>query len=78
MEGDTDKLLNARTEARRSKPVSWFIFESVRAMTEDEITLLYENGVEFILWLREKNPSLLKTFAADTRERWNVKMAGLG
>ncbi len=46
------------------------VFETIETMTDDELTLLYENGIEFITWLREKNPSLLKTLALETRERW--------
>ena len=45
------------------------MFKTIETMSDDERILLYENGIEFILWLREKNPSLLTTLAADARER---------
>ncbi len=61
-------LLEVQSESRKSDPV-YGVLETIEAMSDDERVLLYENGIVYILWLREKNPSLLKTLAADVRER---------
>ncbi len=61
-------LLDMQTETRAPDP-SYRVSETIEAMSDDERILLYENGIDFILWLREKNPSLLMTLAEDVRER---------
>ncbi len=55
-------------ESQAPGPVD-VVWEAIESMSDDERILLYENGIVYILWLREKNPSLLKTLAEDARER---------
>ncbi len=68
MKALTSNLLDIQTESQGSDPADQ-VFQAIEGMSDDERILLYENGIELILWLREKNPSLLTTLAADIRER---------
>jgi len=68
MKALANNSLDTQTTPWRPDPVDR-VFKTIEAMNDDERILLYENGIEFILWLREKNPSLLTTLAADIRER---------
>ncbi len=61
-------LLEVEAESQESDPVDR-VWKTIESMSDDERMLLYENGIVYILWLREKNPSLLATLAADVRER---------
>ncbi len=63
-----NKLLYMQPAAPQPDPV-YGVLETIEAMSDDERILLYENGIVYILWLREKNPSLLAIAAADIRER---------
>ncbi len=69
-------LLEVQIESQGSDPVDQ-VFQAIDSMSDDERILLYENGIEFILWLRDKNPSLLATLAADVRAR-HLKIADPG
>ncbi len=68
MKAPRSNLLEVQSESQKSDPIDR-VWESIKSMSDDERVLLYENGIVYILWLREKNPSLLKTLAADVRER---------
>ncbi len=63
-----NNVLDEQTESEGSDPVHR-VWETIESMSDDERILLYENGIVYILWLREKNPSLLKALAEDIRER---------
>ncbi len=69
-------LLEVQTESRESDRTDR-VLETIEAMSDDERVLLYENGIVYILWLRDKNPSLLATLAADVRGR-HLKIADPG
>ncbi len=61
-------ILEVENGSQQSDPVDR-VWKTIESMSDDERILLYENGIVYILWLREKNPALLKTLAADVRER---------
>ncbi len=67
-----DELLDVQSKPRRPDP-SYRVSETIESMSDDEKILLCENGIDYILWLRERNPSLLKTLAADVRGRREVQ-----